>query len=124
MERVGRGAPAGFGANRPRRSRARTSHAQALDRVVRGAKAVVDHGRGHGPVGCVDGVRWGYRGERVTVLGESAFEDSIEAHLLENGWVQGDGAAYDRVLGLDPATLRAFVETSQPDTWAEFVARQ
>ena len=36
------------------------------------------------------------------VTSESAFEDSIEAHLLASGWLKGDPSGYDRSLGLDP----------------------
>ncbi|MGI8868125.1 MAG: type I restriction endonuclease, partial [Mycobacteriales bacterium] len=54
---------------------------------------------------------------------ESAFEDSIEAHLLAHGWRQGDPTAYDRRLGLDPAELVAFLEASQPDEWEQLTLR-
>ena len=32
----------------------------------------------------------------MSVHTESAFESSIEAHLLAHGWAKGDPAAYDR----------------------------
>lgn len=48
------------------------------------------------------------------VTSESAFEDSIEEHLLASGWLKGDPSGYDRGLGLDAAELVAFLETSQP----------
>ena len=32
----------------------------------------------------------------ANVTSESAFEDSIEAHLLANGWLKGDPSSYDR----------------------------
>lgn len=35
------------------------------------------------------------------VTSESAFEDSIEAHLLASDWRKGDPSTYDRALGLD-----------------------
>jgi len=53
------------------------------------------------------------------VTSESAFEDSIEAHLLASGWLNGDPSGYDRGLGLDAAELVAFLEASQPDEWEQ-----
>lgn len=52
---------------------------------------------------------------------ERQFETEIEAHLLANGWVEGDPKAFDRDLGLDLDQLVAFVEASQPDAWAKLV---
>ena len=49
------------------------------------------------------------------VTAESAFEDSIEAHLLAGSWLEGDPGGYDRTLGLDPSELIAFLQASQPD---------
>ncbi|MGI8756711.1 MAG: type I restriction endonuclease, partial [Acidimicrobiales bacterium] len=57
------------------------------------------------------------------VTSESAFEDSIEAHLLANDWLEGDPSGYDRGLGLDPAELVAFLEASQPDEWEQLIQR-
>lgn len=57
------------------------------------------------------------------VASEAAFEDSIEAHLLGNGWLKVDPATYDRQLGLDPGELIAFVEASQPDEWEQLAQR-
>jgi type I restriction enzyme R subunit len=48
---------------------------------------------------------------------ESAFEATIERHLLEHGWEQGDPASYRVDLGLDGYELLQFVYTSQPDAW-------
>src|SRR5690606_22255079 len=48
-----------------------------------------------------------------------AFEDAIEQHLVaEGGWLRGDPRAFDRKLALTPADLFAFLEGSQPETWA------
>jgi type I restriction enzyme R subunit len=57
------------------------------------------------------------------VLQESAFEASIEAHLLANGWAQGSPASYDHRLGLAPGELVAFLKTSQPDEWEQLCLR-
>jgi type I restriction enzyme R subunit len=57
------------------------------------------------------------------VTSEWAFEDSIEAHLLANGWLKGSPAAYDRALGLDPSELMAFLEASQPDEREQLTQR-
>ncbi len=55
---------------------------------------------------------------------EAAFEESIEKHLLENGWLQGKSGTYDRVLGLDPDELFTFIATTQPVEWEKYVALQ
>lgn len=52
---------------------------------------------------------------------EKQFEAEIEAHLLANGWVQGDPASYDRELGLDMDQLVAFVQDTQPQAWEKLV---
>ena len=57
------------------------------------------------------------------VTKESAFEASIEAHLLAHGWAKVSAAAYDVGLGLFPDELSAFLAISQPDEWAELSAR-
>lgn len=54
---------------------------------------------------------------------ESAFEDSIEAHLLASGWLHRAPSGYDRALALDPSELVAFVESSQPDEWEQLIQR-
>lgn len=51
------------------------------------------------------------------VTSETAFEDSIEQHLLDNGWRQGSSATYSRKLGLDSGELATFIAASQPDEW-------
>ena len=57
------------------------------------------------------------------VVGESAFEASIEAHLLSHGWSALVPLAYDRGLGMVPDELVAFLAESQPDEWAQLVSR-
>jgi len=57
------------------------------------------------------------------VTSESAFEDSIEEHLLATGWLKGDPSGYDRSLGLDPAELVSFLEASQLDEWEQLTQR-
>ena len=51
---------------------------------------------------------------------EDAFEESIEQHLLGNGWVQGDPAGYDRALGMDPGELVEFLQATQPKEWEKY----
>ena len=48
---------------------------------------------------------------------EHAFEDSIEAHLLSNGWLQGAAASFDPALGIDTKELLAFLQASQKTLW-------
>lgn len=59
----------------------------------------------------------------ATVTSERAFEDSIESHLLDNGWLNGDASGYDRTLGLDPSELIAFLQASQPDEGEQLALR-
>jgi hypothetical protein len=51
---------------------------------------------------------------------EAAFEESIETHLLRNGWLQGDPSGYDRALGMDPGELVAFLQATQPKEWEKY----
>ena len=51
---------------------------------------------------------------------EAAFEATIEKHLLDHDWKQGDPARYDRTLGLDVDELLAFVQATQPDEWEKY----
>ena len=45
---------------------------------------------------------------------ERAFEESIEAWLLdEGGYERGDPGGFDAELGLDPACLLAFLDATQ-----------
>ena len=57
------------------------------------------------------------------VTSESAFEATIEAHLLANGWLHGNPSGYDKALGLDPSELVAFLKVSQPKVWEQLAAR-
>ena len=59
----------------------------------------------------------------MSVVSESAFESSIEAHLLSHEWLQVAPSSYDRALGLIPDELFAFLAESQPDEWSQLVAR-
>ncbi|WP_163541654.1 type I restriction endonuclease subunit R [Occultella kanbiaonis] len=59
----------------------------------------------------------------MTVHTESAFEDSIEAHLIDNGWRQLPPSVYDRSLGLFPDELTSFIRTSQPKEWEQLSLR-
>ncbi|MFZ1287700.1 MAG: type I restriction endonuclease, partial [Candidatus Phosphoribacter sp.] len=54
---------------------------------------------------------------------ESAFESSIEAHLLAHGWGKVSATAYDVGLGLFPDELVAFLAASQPDEWQDLCAK-
>jgi type I restriction enzyme R subunit len=59
----------------------------------------------------------------MSVHQESAFESSIETHLLGHGWSALPPAGYDRALGLFPDELVAFIESSQPDGWSDLCKR-
>jgi len=53
---------------------------------------------------------------------ESAFEDAIEAWLLgEGGYVKGDPASFDRVLGLDTSELLRFIRSTQQADWLKLI---
>jgi type I restriction enzyme R subunit len=52
---------------------------------------------------------------------EAAFEESIEAHLLANGWVWGSSGDYDRALGLDTGQLFTFVGATQIEAWEKLI---
>jgi type I restriction enzyme R subunit len=55
---------------------------------------------------------------------ERKFEGAIEAWLLEHGgYGKGDPRTFDRVLGLDPGEVLAFIGATQPDAWRELVGR-
>ena len=53
----------------------------------------------------------------MSVHTESAFEESIEARLLENGWSTTDPKTYDRKLGLFPDEFVEFLAESQAKEW-------
>lgn len=55
-------------------------------------------------------------------MNELAFEDAIEAHLLNNGYAQDKPADFDRALALQPAQVLAFIERSQPEEWKRLSA--
>jgi type I restriction enzyme, R subunit len=55
---------------------------------------------------------------------EAAFERSIEAHLLASGWNGAEAAGYDRLLGLHPDELIAFITASQPKGWGKYVTHR
>jgi len=49
---------------------------------------------------------------------ERAFEEAIEHSLLEHGgYIKGNPADFSRELALDPKTLFAFFQETQPKTW-------
>lgn len=50
---------------------------------------------------------------------EGAFEKTIEAHLLANGYRAGSPADYDRERGMLAGELLGFVEATQPKVWAK-----
>jgi len=51
---------------------------------------------------------------------ERHFEDAIEHHLLTSGgWTKGNPADFDRSTALVSKDLFAFIESTQPETWAE-----
>lgn len=52
---------------------------------------------------------------------EQAFEETIEAHLLANGWRKGEASSYRVDLGFDGFELVSFVHDSQPDAWERLV---
>src|ERR1035438_10514759 len=49
---------------------------------------------------------------------EKAFENAIEAVLLDSGgWKKGDPGDFDAALALIPKDLFAFIRDTQPDLW-------
>lgn len=50
---------------------------------------------------------------------ERAFEDAIEEHLLEHGWLNGSAANFDRERALEAGHAVAFIRETQPELWAE-----
>ena len=55
---------------------------------------------------------------------ERAFEEAIEGHLLDNGWIKADPADYSVALGLDPTQLFAFISAAQSKEWSRLVDRR
>jgi type I restriction enzyme R subunit len=52
---------------------------------------------------------------------ESAFEATIEAHLLGHGWAQGSADSYRRDLGIDSYELLAFIHATQSENWERLI---
>lgn len=53
---------------------------------------------------------------------EVAFEDAIEAHLLEHGgYIKGDPSLFDTANALDTTHVIGFIKDTQPDLWQEFL---
>ncbi|MGJ8726655.1 MAG: type I restriction endonuclease subunit R [Roseibacillus sp.] len=48
---------------------------------------------------------------------EKAFETRAEELLLENGWVNGSNADWDKKLALFPSRITHFIARSQPELW-------
>ncbi len=59
----------------------------------------------------------------MSITQESAFEASIERHLLEAGWGKVAPVGYDRKAGLFSDEVIKFVQASQPKAWAQLVTR-
>jgi type I restriction enzyme, R subunit len=55
---------------------------------------------------------------------ELAFEDLIEKHLVDHGWVRGASATFDRKLGIDFDEMLAFIGATQQGAWDELVERR
>lgn len=53
---------------------------------------------------------------------EAAFETVIEAHLLQNGYVQIAREGFDRERAIFPETVLAFIRETQPKEWAKLDA--
>ena len=53
---------------------------------------------------------------------EGAFESVIESHLLGNGYVSVDKAAYDPERAVFPEVVLAFIRDTQPKEWAKLEA--
>ncbi len=54
---------------------------------------------------------------------ERDFEEAIEAYLLTHGgYSKADNSQFDPALALDPHTLVAFLQETQPDTWEKLTA--
>ncbi|MDT7539368.1 MAG: type restriction enzyme subunit [Actinomycetota bacterium] len=48
---------------------------------------------------------------------EARFEEAIEAHLVDHGWLHGTASNYRPALGLDTAELFTFIGATQPMEW-------
>ena len=54
---------------------------------------------------------------------EYHFEEAIEAHLLDHGWLKSVPSNFDPVLGLDTAELFAFIGATQISEWEDLLGR-
>ncbi len=54
---------------------------------------------------------------------EAAFEDALEAALLQQGWASGSPSGYDRERALVPADLVGFVQATQPALWQQLASQ-
>src|SRR5688500_15619463 len=52
---------------------------------------------------------------------ESAFEATIEAHLLANDWLRGEPSSYRVDLGFDSHELLAFIQATQSENWERLI---
>jgi type I restriction enzyme R subunit len=50
------------------------------------------------------------------------FEEAIERHLLDHGWLYGNPTQYRPPLGLDTAELFTFIGASQPHEWERLLS--
>ena len=48
---------------------------------------------------------------------EKVFEQTMEEHLLANGYVKGSPEDFDRDIALDTKVFFQFIEASQPKAW-------
>ena len=51
---------------------------------------------------------------------EAAFQQDIIDQMVEGGWQLGDPVQYDRERALYPSDCLAYVQTTQPKTWAKY----
>ncbi len=50
---------------------------------------------------------------------ELAFEEAIEASLLQSGYVKDNSIDYNKEFCVDEKLLFAFLQTSQPEKWTK-----
>lgn len=58
----------------------------------------------------------------TNVHSEAAFESVIESYLLAHSYQNVDKKGYDRTRAIFPATVLAFIQTTQPTSWAKLEA--
>ncbi|MGB1250548.1 MAG: hypothetical protein ACPG8W_08065 [Candidatus Promineifilaceae bacterium] len=51
---------------------------------------------------------------------EAAFQQDIINQMVAGGWVQGNPADYDHERALYPADCLAYIQTTQPKSWAKY----